>query len=169
MKFNTFFNNVYSTLTEATDHIVAPSDDDSRSNTTPYDYTVLLIKGLTRNGLMKPVDIRRVITGDEANKGFSFIWGYKGLSYTIQVLPADVANLEVRITNMKDRTDTKTVDLHEEDSIDEVVDILNNLKKEEDSEDIKPVQTSEEPSRLPGGTQEPEQSQPDTSNYLKGL
>jgi hypothetical protein len=144
----------------------------NRASTSAYDFTVELVKKLIDTGLMKPVDVRELIAGDDINKNFYFIWDnptYK-LSYLVKVIPTADGNFEVRIINTKDKTDITTIDQHDEETFDAVVDKFNEVVKKAKGDSEKPLQTSQEPSALPGGTAPAgTPGTTNTSNYLKGL
>jgi hypothetical protein len=152
-KFDTMLEKVLGSLLTEDNTGLPPSSGDIRSDNTAYDYTVTVVKELIRNSLLpNTTDIREFIVGDDINKGFYFTWDYKDLAYVVRVLPSEVAGFEITVTNLKDRTDVKRIDLHEEDAVDEITDYLNTKRKEKEDNEGKPTQVSNEPSALPGGT-----------------
>jgi hypothetical protein len=178
-KFDTLMEKVFGSLNEDNTGLPPTSSNILPDNTT-YDYTVSVVKELIRNGLLDPVNIREFIVGDDVNKGFYFIWDFKDISYVVRVLPSDVSQFQVTITNLKDKTDVRRVDLHEEDAVSEVVDYLNQKRQEREDNENKPTQVSNEPSALPGGiapagetgTPQPNALQsgtPAVDSYLQGL
>lgn len=165
-KFDTMLENIFGSLLSEDNTGLPPTSNTLRNDNTAYDYTVTLVKELIRNGLLKPVDVREFIVGDDVNKGFFFTWDFKDLAYVVRVLPSDVSGFQVTVTNLKDRTDVKRIDLHEEDTVEELIDYLNLKRKEKEEGENKPTQVSTEPSALPGGTATPEAMPTDTSSYL---
>jgi hypothetical protein len=152
-KFDTMLEKIFGSLLSEDNTGLPPSSGDLRNDNTAYDYTVTVVKELIRTSLLpNTTDIRELIVGDDVNKGFYFTWDYKDLAYVVRILPSEVAGFEITITNLKDRTDVKRIDLHEEDAVDEVTDYLNTKRREKEENEGKPTQVSNEPSALPGGT-----------------
>jgi hypothetical protein len=168
-KFDTMMEKLFGSLFSEDNTGLPPTSSNLRSTNTAYDYTVSLVKELIRAGLLEPVDIREFIVGDDVNKGFYFTWDYKDLAYVVRVLPSDVAGFQITITNLKDRTDVKRVDLHEEEAVEEVTNYLNLKRKEREENEGKPTQVSNEPSALPGGTAPAATAPSNVEQYVKGL
>jgi hypothetical protein len=171
-KFNTLLEKVFGSLTCEDNTGLPPTSSNILPDNTSYDFVVNIIKELISSGLLEPVDIKKFITGDNINKTFYFPWKYKDLSYSVKVFP----NLEVLIINNKDKADIKRFDLHAEDTIDEVIDYLNQKRQEREDNENSPTQVSNEPSALPGGTATatgetatPASQTPNINRYIQGL
>jgi hypothetical protein len=171
-KFDTALENIFGSLLGEDNTGIPATEPETTVDGTSYDLTVTLIKELISTGLMNPVNIKKLITGDNINKTFYFPWTYKDLSYSVKVLP----NLEVIVINNKDRADFERFELHSEDVVDEVTDYLNKKRKELEDNENKPTQVGNKPSALPGGTATatgetatPASQTPNIDQYIKGL
>jgi hypothetical protein len=177
------------------DQILMEFNVEDRNDPAFYDYAAVFTQQLKQRNLIAPgVDVRKTAMQIVKDGYYNYIDTNDNISYKVSFLfntslkDSSPHNLKIEIDNLLDDEPPKIIEnTHEEESIDEIVDFLDNASREAEIETGKipgedvPQEVSDMGSEMPGakasqfdqgnapGFSNAPQQQPNTSQYLKGL
>ena len=176
------------------DQLLNEFNVEDRNDPAFYDYAVIFVQQLKQRNLVAPgIDVRKTAMQILQDGYYNYIDINDNVSYKISFLfntsvkDNSPHNLKVEIDNLLNDEPPKIIEnTHEEESIDEIVDFLDNASREAEVETGKvpgqdvPQEVSNLGSEMPGAKASQfdqgnapgfsaSQQQPNTSQYLKGL
>ena len=183
------------TFDKLVDQLLNEFNVEDRNDPAFYDYAAVFTQQLKQRNLIAPgVDVRKTAMQIVKDGYYNYIDANDNISYKISFLfntsikDGSPHNLKVEVDNLLTDEPPKIIEnTHEEESIDEIVDFLDNASREAEVETGKipgqdvPQEVSDMESEMPGakasqfdqgsapGFSGPSQQQPNTSQYLKGL
>jgi hypothetical protein len=177
------------------DQILMEFNVEDRNDPAFYDYAAVFTQQLKQRNLIAPgVDVRKTAMQIVKDGYYNYIDVNDNISYKVSFLfntsikDSSPHNLKVEVDNLLTDEPPKIIEnTHEEESIDEIVDFLDNASREAEVETGKipgedvPQEVSDTESEMPGAkgsqfdqgnvpsTANTPQQPPNTSQYLKGL
>jgi hypothetical protein len=159
------------TFDKLVDQLLNEFNVEDRNDLKPYDYAVLLARQLKQRSMIKTkLDVRSIamsiITPKEDGRYFL---NYNN-TYEIEFVIDDI-NIPPSAIIVKELSSGKVIkevtNIHEESSIEEVVEFLSTEEQKQQSAGISaPEQVSEVPSEMPDAVKP---QTPNTSKYISGV
>lgn len=169
------------TFDKLIDQLLNEFNVEDRNDPAFYDYAVIFVQQLKQRNLIPPgIDVRKTAMQIVKDEYYNYIDAEDNVSFKVSFLfdksiSAAPNNLKVEIDNLLNDEPPKVIEnTHEEESIDEIVDFIDNASREAEQKTGEipgvnvPAEVGETPSEMPGAEQ-PQQQVPNTSQYLKGL
>lgn len=167
------------TFDKLVDQILTEFNVQDRNDPAFYDYAVILVQQLkARNMVLPGVDVRKTAMQIVKDGYYNYIDINDNVSYKVSFFFDSTTpspnNLRVEVDNLLNDDPPKMIEnTHEEESIDEIVDFLDQASREAEQKSSEipgqdvPAAVGETPSEMPDA--KTTQQVPNTSQYLKGL